>query len=91
MSVFLVITAQQLHAQSDALVPLPGDDSDVSSIERRLKQILLMGVVVDVSLEKLQTNAQVAVKVKYFFYLRKVLVRKACSLQFCLMSLRKKT
>lgn len=52
----LVIAAQQLHAQSDALVPLPGDDSDVPGVERRLEQILLVGVVVDVTLEKLQRN-----------------------------------
>lgn len=52
----LVIAAQQLHAQSDALVPLPGDDSDVPGVERRLEQILLVGVVVDVTWEKLQRD-----------------------------------
>lgn len=34
---FLIIAAQQLHAQSDALVPLPGDDADVPGVERRLE------------------------------------------------------
>lgn len=50
----LIVAAEQLHAQSDALVPLPGDDPDVASVERRLKHILLVGVVVDVSLKKLK-------------------------------------
>lgn len=59
---FLVIAAQQLHAEGDALVPLPGDDSDISGVERGLKQILLMGVVVSVALEKLQINVTVKVK-----------------------------
>lgn len=51
---FSVIAAQQLHAQGDPLVPLPGDHSYISGVERGLKQILLMAVVVKVALEKLQ-------------------------------------
>lgn len=40
-------------------MPLPGDDSDISGVERRLKEVLLMGVVVNVALEKLQINVWV--------------------------------
>lgn len=53
---FSVVAAQQLHAKGDPLVPLPGDHSHVSGIERGLKQILLMAVVVHVALEKLQNK-----------------------------------
>lgn len=56
---FLVIAAQQLHAQCDALMPLPRHDSNKSGVERRLKQILLMGVVVNVPLEKLRIKVVV--------------------------------
>lgn len=51
---FSVVAAQQLHAQGDPLVPLPGDHSHISGVERGLKQILLVAVVVNVALEKLQ-------------------------------------
>lgn len=70
----LVIAAQQLHAQSDALVPLPGDDSDVPGVERRLEQILLVGVVVDVTLEKLQRNERTVQHV--LFSEKKPMVRR---------------
>lgn len=70
----LVIAAQQLHAQSDALVPLPGDDSDVPGVERRLEQILLVGVVVDVTLEKLQRNERTVQHV--LFNEKKPMVRR---------------
>lgn len=52
----LVVAAQQLHAQSDALVPLPGENAHVPGVERGLDDVLLVGVVVDVALEKLQRN-----------------------------------
>ena len=45
-------------------MPLPGDDSHIPGVERGLEQILLVGVVVDVSLEKLQINVKVVVKAK---------------------------
>lgn len=51
---FSVVAAQQLHAQGDPLVPLPGDHSHISGVERGLKHILLVAVVVNVALEKLQ-------------------------------------
>lgn len=50
----LIVAAQQLHAQSDALVPLPGHHADVPGVERRLEEVLLVGVVVHVALEELQ-------------------------------------
>lgn len=53
---FLVITAQQLHTQCDALMPLPGNDSNIAAVKWRLKYIPLMGVVVSVALKKLQIN-----------------------------------
>lgn len=54
MEQFSVVAAQQLHAQGDPLVPLPGEHSHVSGVERGLKHVLLMAVVVNVALEKLQ-------------------------------------
>lgn len=52
----LLVTAQQLHAQGDALVPGPGDDPYKAGEERRLKDVLLVGVVVDVASEHLGTK-----------------------------------
>lgn len=52
----LVVAAQQLHAQGDALVPLPGEHAHVPGVEGRLKDVLLVGVVVHVALEKLQRS-----------------------------------
>lgn len=54
----LVVATEQLHAQSDALVPLPGEHAHVPGVERGLKDILLVRVVVDVALEKLQKKEQ---------------------------------
>jgi len=50
----LLVTAQQLHPQRDALVPLPRQDADVAAVERRLQEVLLVDVVVDVAREDLQ-------------------------------------
>lgn len=49
----LLITAQKLHSQGDALVPLPGKDADISAIEGWFKDVLFVNVVVAVSWEDL--------------------------------------
>lgn len=49
----LFITAQQLHAQRDAPVPLPREDADVSSVDGRIKDVLLVDVIVAVSWKNL--------------------------------------
>lgn len=38
----LLVTAQQLHAQGDAVVPGHGQDADKAGIERHVKHVLLM-------------------------------------------------
>lgn len=58
-NVVLEVTAQQLHAQGDALVPLPGHNAQVAGVEWRLKQVLLMHVVVNVALENLSGNTHI--------------------------------
>lgn len=54
----LVVTAQQLHPQSDALVPFPGQDAHVLGVKRRLEDVLFVAVVVHVALEKLQRRSE---------------------------------
>lgn len=49
----LLVAAQKLHSQGDALVPLPRQDADVSAVERGLKDVLFVNVVVAVALEDL--------------------------------------
>lgn len=49
----LFVTAQQLHAQSDAAVPLPREDADVASVDRRIKDVLLVDVIVAISWKNL--------------------------------------
>lgn len=49
----LLITAEQLNSQRDAPVPLPWQNSDVPSVDRRIKDVLLVDVVVTVSKENL--------------------------------------
>lgn len=58
-NVVLVVTAEQFHAEGDALVPLPGHDTYVAGVERRVKQVLLVSVVVNVALENLQVNTHI--------------------------------
>lgn len=55
----LLITAQQLHAQSDAPVPLPREDADVSSVDRRIEDVLLVDVIVAVSWKNLTKGKKV--------------------------------
>lgn len=50
----LLIAAQQLHSQGDALVPRPRQDADQSGIEGRLEHILFVDVVVAVTREDLE-------------------------------------
>jgi len=52
--VALLITAQKLHSQGDALVPLPRQDTDISAVERRLKDVLFVNIVVAVTREDLE-------------------------------------
>lgn len=40
-------------------MPLPGNDSDVASVERRLEHVLLMRAVVNVSLEDLKREGRI--------------------------------
>lgn len=49
----LLVTAQKLNSQGDALVPLPRQDADISAVERRLKDVLFVNVVVAVAWEDL--------------------------------------
>lgn len=49
----LLITAEKLDSQGDALMPLPWQDADVSAIERRLKDVLFVNIVVAVAWEDL--------------------------------------
>lgn len=54
----LLVTAKELHAQGDALVPLPRQDADISPIERWLKDVLFVNVVVAVTWKDLDTEQQ---------------------------------
>lgn len=45
----LLVTAQELHSQGYALVPLPWQDADVSAIEWWLKDVLFVNIVVAVT------------------------------------------
>lgn len=49
----LLVTAQKLHSQGDALVPLPRQDADISAVEGGLKDVLFVNVVVAVAWEDL--------------------------------------
>lgn len=55
----LLVTAQQLHAQGDAPVPLPRQDADVSAVDRRIEDVLLVDVVVAVSWKNLAEETKV--------------------------------
>ena len=49
----LLVTAQQLYADGDALVPLPGQEAHEAGVKWRVEHVLLVRVVVDVALEYL--------------------------------------
>lgn len=53
----LLIAAQQLHAQGDAVVPGHGQDADIAGVEGHVKHVLLVGVVVTVALEDLEEES----------------------------------
>ena len=61
----LLITAQQLHSQGDALVPCPREHADESGVERWLKYIFFVDIVVAVAWEDLEIISQEAIKVRY--------------------------
>lgn len=50
----LFITAQQLHAQRDAPMPLPREDANISGVDRRIEDVLLVDVIVAVSRKNLK-------------------------------------
>ena len=50
----LPLTAQQLHAQGDTVVPGHGLDAHEASLERHLKYVLLVGIIVHVTRENLE-------------------------------------
>lgn len=50
----LLVTAQKLHSQGDVVMPLPRQDADISVVERRLKDVLFVNVVVAVAWENLK-------------------------------------
>lgn len=50
----LLVTAQKLHSQGDVVMPLPRQDADISGVERRLKDVLFVNVVVAVAWENLK-------------------------------------
>lgn len=52
----LLVTAQQLHSQGDALVPVPWQDAHISAVERRLKDVVFVNVVVAVTWKDLETE-----------------------------------
>lgn len=54
----LLVTAQELHSQGDALVPLPRQNADISGVKRRLKDVLFVDVVVAVAWEDLDREQQ---------------------------------
>lgn len=54
----LLVAAEELHPQGDALVPLPRQDADVASVERRLEDVLPVNVVVAVSWKDLQVRTE---------------------------------
>ena len=58
VSVGLLFTAQELHPQGDALVPVPRQDADVSGVERGLEDVLFVNVVVAVAWEDLDREKQ---------------------------------
>ena len=47
------LTAQELHAQGDAVVPGHGQDAHKAGQERRLKHVLLVRVIIEVAREDL--------------------------------------
>lgn len=79
MDVALLITTQKLHAQSDALVPLPRQDAHVSAVERRLKNVLFVNIVVRVTGEDLHRrrrgNVLFIIKFKIILYFENVLIK----------------
>lgn len=46
--------AQQLRPQGDPAVPRPGEDADVSGIDRGVDDVLTVRVIVEISLEHLE-------------------------------------
>lgn len=54
----LLVAAEELHPYGDALVPLPRQDADVASVERRLEDVLPVNVVVAVSWKDLQVRTE---------------------------------
>lgn len=54
----LLVTAEKLDSQGDALVPLPRQDANISAVERRLKDVLFVNVVVTVAWEDLDREQQ---------------------------------
>lgn len=52
----LILAAQQLHSQCDALMPLPREHADKSGIERRVKYVLFVHIVITVAREDLQVE-----------------------------------
>lgn len=50
----LFITTQQLHAQRDAPMPLPREDANISGVDRRIEDVLLVDVIVAVSRKNLK-------------------------------------
>lgn len=50
------LTAQQLHAKGDAVVPRYGQDAHKASQEGRLKHVLLVGIIVQVAGEDLEAE-----------------------------------
>lgn len=44
----LFIAAQQFHTQRDAPMPLPREDAKVSSVDWRIKDVLLVNIVIAV-------------------------------------------
>lgn len=50
----LFIAAQQFHTQRDAPMPLPREDAKVSSVDWRIKDVLLVDIVIAVSRKNLK-------------------------------------
>lgn len=54
----LLITAQKLNSQGDALLPLPRQDTDKAGVERRLKDVVFVDVVIAVAWKDLERGQQ---------------------------------
>lgn len=56
--VVLLVTAKKLDSQGDAIVPLPRQDANVAAVERGIKDVVFVNVVVAVAWKDLDREQQ---------------------------------